>query len=78
MIDKAREFLGGTPTAAQTKWSNAVLEGDVPVEPVTWAVIENADPATPDAVLTSTDSNIYTNLDAVIDDLVAAYDARHA
>lgn len=78
MIDKAVEFLGGTPTTAQTKWANAVLEGAVNVEPVAWAIIENADPATAGAVLSATDSALYTNLDAVIDHLVAAYDARNA
>jgi hypothetical protein len=77
MIDKAVELLGGTPTAAQQKWSYAVLEGDVPVAPVTWVIIENADPATVEAVLTSTDASLYSNLDAVIDDLIAAYDARN-
>jgi len=73
VVIAAEEKLSGTPTTAEAQWAvNAISNPGEVAKQVINLVLAANNSATPTQILEATDAAIQTNVDAVVDGLVAA------
>lgn len=74
VVIAAGNLLAGTPTPDQQRWAAAVFSGpDAEGRKATMAVLAANNAVDVSAITGATDAQIQTNVDAVVDDLVAAF-----